>query len=88
MTTAAKTEAFRERVRGFIAGPVIPLPFVATLAVRRHLAAPPGPADRLAYAVAEPQANRKPLRALPVIWLKTSGIARGGWDPPPLMVGA
>src|SRR5580692_1682020 len=39
---------------------LVPLPFVTTLAVRRHLPAPPGPADRLTYAVAEPEATLVP----------------------------
>jgi len=39
---------------------LIPLPFVATLAARRHLIAQPGVATRLTYAAAEPGATLVP----------------------------
>jgi alkylation response protein AidB-like acyl-CoA dehydrogenase len=39
---------------------LIPLPFVPTLAARRHLMAPPGVATRLTYAAAEPGATLVP----------------------------
>lgn len=60
---------------------LVPLPFVATLAVRRHLAAPPGPADRLTYAVAEPEASLVPHGAAAV--LTGDGLAEMGTLPGP-----
>ena len=54
---------------------LVPLPFVATLAVRRHLPAPRDPADRLTYAVAEPEAVLVPHGPAAAAVLTGDGLA-------------
>jgi hypothetical protein len=55
---------------------LIPLPFVTTLAVRRHLTAPPGVASRLTYAVAEPTATLVPHGRAAASVLTGEGLAQ------------
>ena len=62
---------------------LVPLPFVTTLAVRRHLPAPPGPADRLTYAVAEPEATVVPHGPAAAAVLTGGGLAGVGALPGP-----
>jgi hypothetical protein len=54
---------------------LIPLPFVTTLAVRRHLTAPPGTAARLTYAAAEPTATLVPHGPAAAFVLTGHGLA-------------
>jgi hypothetical protein len=63
---------------------LVPLPFVATLAVRRHLPAPPGAGDRLTYAVAEPEATLVPHGGAAAAVLTGDGLAETGALPRPV----
>lgn len=63
---------------------LVPLPFVATLTVRRHLPAPPDPADRLTYAVAEPEATLVPHGLAAAAVLTGDGLAGMGALPGPV----
>jgi hypothetical protein len=64
-------------------GYLVPLPFVATLAVRRHLPVRPGPADRLTYAIAEPEATLVPHGPVAAAVLAGDGLAEMGTLPGP-----
>lgn len=54
---------------------LVPLPFVATLAVRRHLPEPPGSETRLTYALAEPDATLLPHGPTAALVLTADGLA-------------